>query len=808
MKIFLCQNRSEEEYIPVAVPYAQLALASFIEDVAEVHVSGYSSTGKFPTTEDVFAKVKEIKPEVVGITINFAFWSSANIQLAKRVKEWNPGITVIAGGHHATFSAPGLLKTGWFDAIFLGEGELGLREFVLKKDYRKVPGVMYLEDSVLKNTGPANLVSMEDIKPPAYHLLPKGGLALGLGIESSRGCPFKCDFCEVRHFFGSGRMRKMTPTHFIENFKIAIENAGASCFILLDDCFTADMKGHVKPICEMIIAESLPIQMVFTARVDNLYKNIDMLSLISRAGLNVAFIGVEAVFDETLEKMNKKGGYGRKEIETVVTALKDNGIEPFVSLVFGYPNETPDMVMKTIDYVNSLQVAAALINIATPYPGSNLHKRAVDNNAILTTNYDLYDGIHRVWNDVPEITPQAVADARRNFFLRPEFIRKTFNACLDSIDIRVFIGGGMLISDIGHLERSRPRNAGEWIRLLEGLNLVLHDRFSPNFDYNCLLRIKISNTCIFLTIKNGRIKDFSNKEQPFDVSLETDEKTVIDLFVLGSLDILSALILNRAQISPKEIDRMFDFIDWFTQVQDTLRWIGISKINIPCLRHRLQDEIQENHNIRTHFKKIFSGKSTLFIGNQSTGGLMIDFSGSRISDVFLIKRYPVNRNFEKIIEIPGLEAIFFGGYERLVEIIMQKEFKCISLPGSNFLIETDDFFETLPAKFIAERAKNIDILVHYRIKKNDSEDNWWISIKNNQLDLGRGVPGNLPHVGIIIKEEDFKKLINGYINAMELYVDGNISYKGAPFVMIQFAKCFDGLYGVPDIHRINTQPQQ
>jgi hypothetical protein len=601
-------------------------------------------------------------------------------------------------------------------------------------------------------------------------------------------------------------MRKMTPAHFIENFKTAIENAGAGCFILLDDCFTADMKGHVKPVCEMIIAEKLPVQVVFTGRVDNLYKNIQMLPLISKAGLNVAFIGVEAVFDETLAEMNKKGGYGRKEIETVVAALKDNGIEPFVSLVFGYPNETPDMVMKTIDYVNSLRAAAALINIATPYPGSNLHKRAVANHAILTGNYDRYDGIHRVWKDVPETTPNAVADARRNFFLRPEFIRKTFNACLDSIDIRVFIGGGMLISDIGHPERSRPRTTGEWMRLLEGLRLVLHDRFSPNVDYNCIFRIKLPGNRIFLTVKGGQIEKFSDKEQSFDVSLDMDEKTLIDLFALGSLDILSALILNRVQISPKEIDKVLDFIAWFTRVQDTLRWIGISKINIPLVRYRLQAEIQENQQVQRHFKQVFPGKSTLFIGNKSPGGLMIHFSEGKILDVLPTRGYPASQNFEKIIDIPQLKAMMCGGYENLAEIVMKKDFKCISPPECGSLLEPEAFFASLPAKFVEEKAGNVDILIQYSIKQDHREDNWWISIKNKQLDLDRGVPGVLPHVSIIIKKEDFIKLINGYINAMELYVNGNISYKGAPFVMIQFAKCFDGLYGVPDIDRINSQP--
>jgi anaerobic magnesium-protoporphyrin IX monomethyl ester cyclase len=810
MKIFLCQNRSEKEYVPVGVPYAQLALASFIEDVADVHLSGYSSTGKFPTTDEVFAKVKEIEPDVVGITINFAFWASANVELARRIKEWNPDITVIAGGHHATFSAPELLKTGWFDAIFRGEGELSLREFMLKKDYRKVPGVMYLEGSELKNTGPTKLVSLEDIKSPAYRLLPKGGMTLGLGIESSRGCPFKCDFCELRHFFGGGPMRKMSPRHFVDIFKIAIENVGISCFILLDDCFTADMKGHVKPICQLMIAEQLPVQLVFTARLDNLYKNLDLLPLVYKAGFNVAFIGVEAIYDQTLKEMNKKGGYGKKEISTVVNALKDNGIVPFVSLVFGYPNETPEMVMKTMDYVISLEAPAALINVATPYPGSDLNKRIVEQNGLLTTNYDLFDGIHRVWKDIPETTPKAVADARRNYFLRPQFIQKTLNSCIDSIDIRSFIGGGMFISDVIHQERSRPRNAAEWIRLIEGNKLVLHDRFVPTFDYNCLLRIKVAASSIYLTIKNGQIEELSDKEQPCDISLEADEQTLIDLLVMDSLDVLSALILKKVQISPLEMEKTLEFIDWFTRVQDTLRWIMIAKMNVPVLRQRLQDEISKDQNLREYFNRIFPGKSSLFIGNKTLGGLMLHFSGSKILEILLTRNYPSGHNFEKIIDIPQFEAILFGGYERLVEILMNKNYNCISIPRSVSLTEPDEFFESLPAKFTAEHAKDLNIIVHYTIQKEkeESEDNWWISIKNNHLDLGRGVHGSLPHVTIVIKEGDFKKLINGYINAMELYANGNITYRGAPFVMIQFARCFNDLYGVPDVEQINSQMRQ
>lgn len=797
MKIFLCQTRAKMEYLAISFPFAQFALAAYIEDIADVKVSGWTYRAILPSNDEIMNQIKEFKPDVVGITIEFTLAFTTCLELAQRIKEWNPGVVVVGGGHQGTFTAEKLLTGGWFDAIFLGEGEISFREYIIKKDFRNVPGVMYRDGSGFINTGRAPLVSLDDLKPPAYHLLPKNSFKPAIMVESSRGCPYNCDYCETRHFFGNGRMRKMSPGHFVDIVKYLQEHFGGGLFGLMDDNMAADMRGHVKPICERIIAEDLKLTFNCTGRVDDFIENVDLLPVISRAGFKVIGFGVESIFDESLKAMNKRARYGQEEIKRLVQVLKENGMAIFISIVFGYPNETPDMIQKTIDFFISQGVDAINWNIATPLPGSDLFKRALANNEILSQNYDEYDLLHRVWSNVPETTIPAAKKALKKFFIRPEFIRKTYNWVLDKPDVMgASVTCNVMNSNLASPLRCRPDSSEEWLRFLEGINLLLKDRFVSNMaDYNKIVQFKLGSADFSFTIKDGVLDNIGIENTFANMVVKTDADTVVDLFIWYSLDILSACILGKVQISEVSVIEKMKFIKWITQIQETLRWLVLTKMDVPVLRHRIQEWIEMDENRQKRFAEIIDKKGLVFVGEKNVGGIIICFEGNRAANVELSFGYPSEVNFELLVNSTQLGEIFNGEIGFLYELLEIQPLKRTATRLSDF-VQPQEFFHALPRKFKPERAGDLDLVLQYKIQdEKEQEENWWLKIREQKLTAEQGVAPEKPNVEISIKKDNFIRLINGLVIPVELVTQGKMALKGQPTLVLRMDGCFENIFG-------------
>jgi anaerobic magnesium-protoporphyrin IX monomethyl ester cyclase len=797
MKIYLCQVRSTNSKVPV-IPYAQLALAAHIEDIAEVEMSGYAPDGTHPPADFILEKIKAFQPDVVGITIEYAAAFKASLALVQRIKEYNPGITVISGGHHATFTADELLETGYFDAIFLGEGETSLREYVIKKDFHQIPGVVFLEDGKIINNGPCLLLPGDKIKSPAYHLLAKGLKPL-MGIESSRGCPFNCDFCETRNFFGSGRLRKKSPVNFIENFKKVVEVTGGGNFVMVDDCFTADMKEHVKPICEMLIAEDFPISIFFQGRVADLLKNLELIPLLAKAKISSVCLGIEAIYQETLDLMNKKSRYGKDSIRRLVETCIDNGMAVFASIVFGYPNETPEMILNTADYLISLDVTTASMTIATPIPGSPLYEREKKNNNLLTRDYDLYDGMNRVSKTIPETTPIATALARRKFYIRPEYIRKTFNNALDpsKADMRTFMPGGLLCHNIWMPNQARPNTIEDWITLIQGLNLVLKDHLTGRKSiYSSRVKFQLEPFKLIFLIKDGIPVEIHDRDENVDLTIETPIETFTDLLVWAPIDIMSAFLLGKVKSPQTPLNRLVDFILWFTTAQEVLRWAATMKINVPNVRKSMQKTFAADSQLKKKYTGYIENEDALFIGVKGTGGFFIEFSKDKsVENISLVKQIPGNTPLEILISSGELEEILKGGIERLYKALNEKEIVELAAEANEFQYPAE-FFSIIPERFRPVKSADVSLAIQFCIETGkDRVEKWWAVIKDKKLSIGQGTAPGASDAAVTMKIDSFRKLINGKIGPIQLLNEGSMTLNGLPQTMIRFAGCFENLFG-------------
>jgi anaerobic magnesium-protoporphyrin IX monomethyl ester cyclase len=144
----------------------------------------------------------------LAFIINASSLAKPSIDLARRLR----GVAgyVVAGGHHATFTYPTLLRRG-FDAVFLSEGEVSFGEFLREVreggDWRRVRGIAYRDGDRVVTTGLPDFVEDLDKLPlPAFEIYDRESYRFGIldeagsvvAVETSRGCPYNCEFAQLR----------------------------------------------------------------------------------------------------------------------------------------------------------------------------------------------------------------------------------------------------------------------------------------------------------------------------------------------------------------------------------------------------------------------------------------------------------------------------------------------------------------------------------------------------------------------------------------------------------------------------------
>jgi radical SAM superfamily enzyme YgiQ (UPF0313 family) len=190
-------------------------------------------------------------------------------------------------------------------------------------------------------------------------------------VQTTRGCPFPCEFCSVSTYNGSKFRFRPVP-------EVVAELEGCGSRILFGD---DNVMIHTKYSHELFNAMApLGKDWVAQASLAALHR-VDNIEVMARAGCKALFIGFESVDDEAVrhagKRQNKPGKY--KEI---VRCLADHGIAVWGSFIFGLDDDSPDAFQRTVDFCIDAKITMALFALLTPYPGTALYKRLVAENRL------------------------------------------------------------------------------------------------------------------------------------------------------------------------------------------------------------------------------------------------------------------------------------------------------------------------------------------------------------------------------------------------------------------------------------------
>ncbi|MHB8894716.1 MAG: B12-binding domain-containing radical SAM protein, partial [Candidatus Geothermincolia bacterium] len=277
--------------------------------------------------------------DIVGISVLTPSIDAA-LEICRIAKQCR--VLTVLGGPHPTL-VPGIVQYPEVDIVVRGEGEIAFREIADGRPLGSIQGVSFMSEAgVVHNpAGPSADLSL--LPPPRRDLIAKyrgKHKAFGMSMDAittTRGCPYRCNFCCVHRLWEG--YRELSPEEVIAEIKRADR---AEVISIVDDNFCEDM-GRVEAICDLIIREGLNdrIYSVFS-RVSSIVRHPEVVRKMAAANMRVVFIGIEAATQAGLDRMRKKTSI--PDIHEACRILENSGIMIWAGHIIGNLDDTRDDV--------------------------------------------------------------------------------------------------------------------------------------------------------------------------------------------------------------------------------------------------------------------------------------------------------------------------------------------------------------------------------------------------------------------------------------------------------------------------------
>ena len=243
-------------------------------------------------------------------------------------------------------------------------------------------------------------------------------------VETSRGCPYACDFC-VAPIHQGHKFRERSPKALVDEIERSYRQFGIDFFYLWGDTVTLNVKSF-SAFCEELIARQLPIQWFGNARADNL-TDPAFVHRLRRAGCWMLAMGIETESEDIRKDMVKK--LERQKIQTALNNMRDAGIRSFAFFIFGYPGESLSTINQTIEYAIELNPDFANFYPAVPYPGTALYDKVVKDGTLVEEDWSRMEYWYYLLRGNgldQDVVMDAINRAKRRFFMRPRYLASRF----------------------------------------------------------------------------------------------------------------------------------------------------------------------------------------------------------------------------------------------------------------------------------------------------------------------------------------------------------------------------------------------
>ena len=407
--------------------------------------------------DTLIEKIVAFKPDIVGFSVFTANFAHA-VESVNRVRN-HPllieALVLIGGPHVYTFREKTLDEIPADIAVY-GEAEADLIELLEYYDGTRaaldnVNGIFYrTKEGIVQTQETHTSRSLDHFGFPdwsqfdfsLYRNIPGQVRRYPMtSMVTSRGCPYKCNFC-----FQAGRFadqyRRYSPEVVVDEIERLQAEYGIKEIQFWDDIFFINKKW-VESFCQLIQERKIDISWSGYARVDLVTP--ELLRMARDSGCWNIFYGYETGTQEMLDFLDK-----RATLEDAVNAsrwTREAGIISRGSFMLGLPNETPELAQKTIDFAIELDPDYANFIIFFPEPGTILYDLAIKSGQMLSNEY--------LGRDVPVYLPNGYdsveqvravqGEAFKRFYFRPSYIAKRIARIRTWGEIQQYVDGAMML---------------------------------------------------------------------------------------------------------------------------------------------------------------------------------------------------------------------------------------------------------------------------------------------------------------------------------------------------------------------------
>ena len=321
--------------------------------------------------DDLYEDIPFDEPfDLVGLTC-MSHQASRAYQIADEFRK--RGKPVVIGGFHATLAPDEALEHA--DAVVVGEAEAV---------WSKV-----IEDAAAgRLTGRYQSLKLSDLKglpTPRYDLIDLKRYRIpNLPAQTTRGCPYACNYCEVTQVYGA-KFRYRPPDEVVAEVE-ALMRLGKRKFVyFVDDIFNAHRK-HAFAVMEGLKKLKVHWTCLCTANVGD---DAEMLDLMRASGCLHINIGMESVVPESLKSVNKKQNHADKYKEQFA-AIRKRGIEFSLNVMFGLDGDTLDTFDATVDRLIEYKAPMSFMFILSPRVGLKIRDELQAEGRIEHSDWDRY----------------------------------------------------------------------------------------------------------------------------------------------------------------------------------------------------------------------------------------------------------------------------------------------------------------------------------------------------------------------------------------------------------------------------------
>lgn len=323
------------------------------------------------------------KPRVIGFSCYI--WNiEETIKVIKMIKKIDSSITIVVGGPEVTYDyMDWMAQVKEFDYIVIGEGEQSFKQLLTAIDseqgIEEVKGTVYRKNGAIKLSPQMNKLDLKEL--PSPHRFTEDIPHLSkrvIYIETSRGCPFSCQFCLSSIEVG---VRYFDREKVKEDIRYLMKN-GAKTIKFVDRTFNIS-RSYAMEMFQFLIDEHLPgtvFQFEITADIMR-PEVIEFLNENAPAGLFRFEIGVQSTNDYTNELVMRKQNF--EKLKRTVTMVKEGGkIDQHLDLIAGLPEENYTSFKQTFNDVFAMRPEELQLGFLKMLRGTGLRLRAKEHDYI------------------------------------------------------------------------------------------------------------------------------------------------------------------------------------------------------------------------------------------------------------------------------------------------------------------------------------------------------------------------------------------------------------------------------------------